>query len=150
MTSKSRTIHQGRNLKRFREMLGLKQEALADKLGEDWSQKKISMLENKDVIDSDQLEALAKALNVPAEAIKNFDEEKAIYNIQNNYEGSNTSNAPYYQHNEQCTFNPLDKYIEAVEVIKKQSEKIEKLTEDLLKEKDEKIALLQRMLDAGK
>lgn len=65
MTSKSRTIHQGRNLKRFREMLGLKQEALADKLGEDWSQKKISMLENKDVIDADQLEALAKSTKCP-------------------------------------------------------------------------------------
>jgi transcriptional regulator with XRE-family HTH domain len=149
MTSKSRTIHQGRNLKRFREMLGLKQEALADKLGEDWSQKKISMLENKDVIDADQLEALAKALNVPAEAIKNFDEEKAIYNIQNNYEGSYNS-GPNSNYNHECTFNPLDKYIEAVEVIKKQAEKIEQLTEDLLKEKDEKIALLQRMLDVGK
>ena len=117
-------------------------------LSEYRSQKKISMLENKDVIDTDQLEALAKALNVPAEAIKNFDEEKAVYNIQNNYEGSNNSGPNNYNH--ECTFNPLDKYIEAVEVIKKQAEKIEQLTEDLLKEKDEKIALLQRMLEAGK
>jgi DNA-binding XRE family transcriptional regulator len=36
----SKTIHQGRNIKRFREMLGIKQEALAHELGEDWSQKK--------------------------------------------------------------------------------------------------------------
>jgi DNA-binding XRE family transcriptional regulator len=39
MTNDKRTIHQGRNVKRFREMLGLKQEALADQLGGDWSQK---------------------------------------------------------------------------------------------------------------
>jgi hypothetical protein len=37
-------IHQGRNVKRFREMLGIKQDALAFDLGEDWNQKKISML----------------------------------------------------------------------------------------------------------
>jgi len=28
-------IHQGRNIKRFREMMGIKQEALAHELGED-------------------------------------------------------------------------------------------------------------------
>lgn len=34
-----KTIHEGRNIKRFREMLGLKQDALAYELGEDWTQK---------------------------------------------------------------------------------------------------------------
>lgn len=43
-------IHQGRNVKRFREMLGIKQEALAYALGEDWNQKKVSLLEQKDAI----------------------------------------------------------------------------------------------------
>jgi len=33
-------IHQGRNIKRFREMLGIKQEALAFDLGEEWNQEK--------------------------------------------------------------------------------------------------------------
>ena len=35
-----KTIHQGRNVKRFREMFGMKQDALADILGHDWNQKK--------------------------------------------------------------------------------------------------------------
>jgi DNA-binding XRE family transcriptional regulator len=35
-------IHHGRNVKRFRDMLGMKQEALAIELGDDWNQKKIS------------------------------------------------------------------------------------------------------------
>jgi transcriptional regulator with XRE-family HTH domain len=34
-------------LKRFREMLGIKQEALASALGDDWNQKKISLLKGK-------------------------------------------------------------------------------------------------------
>ncbi len=42
-----KTIHQGRNIKRFREMLGLKQQGLANKLGDDWDQRKISLLEQK-------------------------------------------------------------------------------------------------------
>ena len=33
-------IHQGRNIKRFREVLGIKQEALAFEVGDDWNQKK--------------------------------------------------------------------------------------------------------------
>lgn len=36
----NKKIHQGRNIKRFREMLGIKQDALAYELGEDWNQKK--------------------------------------------------------------------------------------------------------------
>lgn len=46
-------IHQGRNVKRFREMLGIKQEALASELGEDWNQRKISILEQKETIEPD-------------------------------------------------------------------------------------------------
>ena len=86
----NKTIHQGRNVKRFREMQGIKQDALASMLGDDWNQQKVSLLEQKEVIDGNLLEQLATQLKIPAEAIKNFDEETAIYNIQNNYEGSNT------------------------------------------------------------
>lgn len=139
-TDMPKTIHQGRNVKRFREMMGLKQEALADLLGEDWSQKKVSYLETRETIEPDLLEALATALKVPSEAIKNFDEEKAIYNIQNNYD--NSTNHQNYQ----PTFNPLDKYIEAVDEIRKLYEKNEKLYEALLKSEREKVALLEKML----
>lgn len=37
-TETPKNTHQGRNVKRFREMLGLKQEALAVRLGEEWNQ----------------------------------------------------------------------------------------------------------------
>ncbi len=80
-------------------MLGIKQEALASELGDDWNQKKISLLEQKETIEPDLLEQVAKALKVPVEAIKNFDEEKAIFNIQNNYYNAT--------HNVNFQFNPL-------------------------------------------
>ena len=131
-----KTIHQGRNVKRFREMLGLKQEGLAYELGDDWNQKKISALEQKEVIEPELLEQIAKVLKVPAQAIKNFDEEAAIFNIQNNYEGSNasaTNVGPAAYMNYQCTFNPIDKIVE--------------LYEALVKSEREKIELMQKILD---
>lgn len=113
-------------------MLGLKQEGLAYELGEDWTQKRVSLLEQKEVVEQDILDQVAKILNVPAEAIKNFDEEKAIYNIQNNYEGSNNQGANLNYH---CTFNPIDKMVE--------------LYERLLKSEQEKIELLQALYQQG-
>ena len=111
-------------------MLGIKQEALAFELGEDWNQKKISLLEQKESVEKDILEQVAKILKVPTEAIENFDEEKAIVNIQNNYEGSNpgVTNVAGYQYNNECTFNPLDKMVELYErMLEQQKEMIDKL-----------------------
>ncbi|HEY9362390.1 MAG TPA: helix-turn-helix transcriptional regulator, partial [Chitinophagaceae bacterium] len=74
----TKKIHEGRNVKRFREMLGIKQDALAADLGDDWNQQKISLLEQKETIDSALLQQISTALKIPAEAIQNFDEEAAI------------------------------------------------------------------------
>ena len=60
-------IHEGRNVKRFREMLGIKQDALAFELGEDWNQKKISLLEQKETIEPAILQQVSAALKIPVE-----------------------------------------------------------------------------------
>lgn len=131
-----KTIHHGRNIKRFREMLGMKQEGLALELGDDWNQRKISLLEQKEVIEPELLEQIAKVLKVPAEAIRNFDEETAIYNIQNNYDNA----TPAYSFNNYCTFNPLDKWAEEIAENRR-------LYERLLQAEKEKTELLQKLLD---
>ena len=136
MSTANKTIHEGRNVKRFREMLGMKQETLAAALGEDWNQKKISLLEAKELIETPILEDVAKALQVPVEAIKNLDEESAINIISNTFTDNQFAG---YTVNNNPNFNPLDKYVEQVEEIKT-------LYAALLKEKDEKIALLERLL----
>lgn len=124
-----RKIHQGRNVKRFREMLGLKQEGLALELGEDWTQRRVSLLEAKEEIEPEILELVAKALKVPAEAIRSFDEEKAINVISSTF----NDNAAVF--NNYPTFNPLDKMVELYErMLKEKSEMIEKL-ERLLSER---------------
>ncbi len=135
-TDGPKTIHQGRNVKRFRELLGVKQEALAFDLGDDWNQKKISLLEQKEVIDPALLQQIADVLKVPAEAIKNFDEEAAV-NYFNTFNDNSVSHVigNYGTYN----FNPIDKLVEALEETKK-------LYEALLKSEREKIALLEKML----
>ncbi|SEM76928.1 Helix-turn-helix domain-containing protein [Mucilaginibacter gossypiicola] len=135
-SEKPTQIHHGRNIKRFREMLGIKQEALALELGEDWSQRRVSLLEAKDTIEDDILSQVAAILKVPVEAIKNFDEEKAIYNIQNNYEGANSGAANVAVMNYSCTFNPIDKWLEVIEENKK-------LYERLLQSEREKVEILK-------
>ncbi|SHH21398.1 helix-turn-helix transcriptional regulator [Chryseobacterium oranimense] len=123
----NKKIHQGRNIKRFREMLGIKQEALALELGDDWNQKKISLLEQKETVETDILAQVAKILKVPTEAIENFDEEQAVNIISNtvNNNDNATGNSLYSY---QPTFNPIDKMVELYErMLEQQKEMIEKL-----------------------
>jgi uncharacterized Zn finger protein len=110
----------------------------------------VSRLEEKEVIDDELMEQIAAILKVPAEVIKNFDEEKAIYNIQNNQEGANVVGQQY-------NINPMEKWVETLEDNKKLYEENKNLYEDiktlytsLLKEKDEKNELLERLLKEKK
>jgi len=133
----NKKIHQGRNIKRFREMLGIKQDALAYELGEDWNQKKISLLEQKESVEKDILEQVAKILKVPTEAIENFDEDSVINIISNTFNEGSIANAT--AENIQCTFNPIDKIVVLYD------EKIA-LYERMLKEKDEMMARLEKLI----
>lgn len=132
----SKKIHQGRNVKRFREMLGFKQEALAFELGEDWSQKKISALEQKEEIEESLLAQIADVLKLPVDAFKNFDEEQAVNII------SNTFNKEAFIANSGANFHfdPVDK------ILKLHEEKIA-LYERMLKEKDEMMARLEKLIE---
>ena len=131
-------VHEGRNVKRFREMLGMKQDALAWQLGEEWTQKKISLLESKETLDEKILQQISVALNIPVEAIQNFDDEQAINIISNTFNEGSIANAT--AENIQCTFNPIDKLVEALEENKK-------LYERLLEAEKEKNELLQKLLN---
>lgn len=137
MTQHTRTIHEGRNVKRFREMLGIKQEALATMLHEDWTQVNISRLEQKETIDAPLLQQIAEALKIPVEAIENFDEEQAVNIIANTFDNGaflNTGNTP--------TFN-----INPIEEIKRLHEEKIAIYERMLKEKDEMMARLEKLIE---
>jgi transcriptional regulator with XRE-family HTH domain len=131
-------IHQGRNIKRFREMLGIKQEALAFELGDDWNQKKISLLEQKETVEANILAQVSKILKVPVEAFENFDEEQAVNIIANTFNIDKDA----YIGNSNPTFN-----INPIDEIKKLHEEKIALYERMLKEKDEMMARLEKLLE---
>lgn len=136
-TDAPKNIHQGRNVKRFREMLGLKQEALAYELGEEWNQKRVSLLEAKETIEEDLLAQVAAILKVPVDAIKNLDENGAINIIANTYTNNdNSSTLQGYYINYTPNFNPIEKWLEIIEENKK-------LYERLLASEQEKVELLK-------
>ena len=131
----ARKVHEGRNVKRFREMLGIKQDALAADLGDDWNQQRISLLEQKETIDTPLLAQIAAVLKIPVEAFQNFDEEQAVNIIANtfNQEAFIANSGGEYH------LNPIEKIIQLHE------EKIA-LYERMLKEKDEMMSRLEKLI----
>lgn len=103
-------------------MLGMKQDALAAVMGDDWTQLKISRLEAKDEIEEGTLGEVARALKIPIEAIKNFDEEAAISIVANTFHDFK-ENAVAIATHYTPTFNPVDKIVEILEQANKELKK---------------------------
>ena len=133
MTNK---IHEGRNIKRFREMLGVKQEALAFELGDDWSQKKVSLLEAKETVDPTLLQQISGVLKIPVEAFQNFNEEAAVSLISCTFSGSVIGN----------NFGPMN--VHPVDKILELHEQRIALYERMLKEKEEMMGELKKLIDS--
>lgn len=110
-----------------------KQEALAIAIG--INQQSISIIEGSESVDEEKLKKIADALGVTPEVIKNFSED-AVSNIIGNTYNDDSSSIKNYN----CTFNPLDKLIEAIE-------KNEKLYERLIQIEKDKVAYLEKLLD---
>ena len=107
--------HHGHSIKRVRDMLGIKQETLA-----------FSKLEQKEQIEDEMLDKIAKILHVSTEALKTMSEEATI-NYINTF--TDNENGHFFTQNCQYTFNPIDKIVE--------------LYERLVKAEQEKVALLE-------
>lgn len=112
--------HDGKNLQKVRVYFGVKQEALAADLG--ISQQAVSSLEQQEEIDEEQLNKIANVLGVSADTIRNFDEEKAIYNINNIRDNTFTEGSTSIAQQ----FNPIEKIVELYErLLKSEREKID-------------------------
>lgn len=118
MNANTKTRHIGRNISRIRELRDMKQDALAVALGV--SQQTISIMENSETLEDEKLKEVAEALGVSVEAIKNFSEEAVFNIIGNTYHLDNSSSLLNFN----CTFNPIDKLIEAYEENKKLYERL--------------------------
>ncbi len=119
-----RKSNHGANIRRWREWRNVNQDVLAEQIGV--SQATLSGYEKKDKLEQDILEKVAKALDIPVEAITEMENGASINIIANTFD--NQSSAVNW-----CpTFNPIDKIIE--------------LYDKLLESEKEKVALLQEVL----
>jgi len=125
-------LHIGRKISKIRELRGMKQETLASELG--ISQQAVSKIEQSADVDGEALEKIAKILGVPADAIKNFNDDAVLNIISNTFTSHDTSTLNAI--NFQPSFNPIDKIVELY------NEKIT-LLERLLASEREKIELLK-------
>lgn len=105
-------VHQGKNIKRFRDILGVKQETMASELK--MTQQAISKLEQREQIEDDTLNRVASVLKIPVAAIKNMSDEGAVNIVANTFNSNDTSTlnptVNYYP-----TFNPIDRIVELYE-----------------------------------
>ncbi|MDR2816817.1 MAG: helix-turn-helix domain-containing protein [Proteiniphilum sp.] len=132
-TEKLNRRHIGRNVQRVRMYFGVKQETLAADLN--ISQPEVSKIEQQDEIEDELLSRIADVLGISPEVIRDFDVEKAIYNINNirdnTFEQAFTSISQLEYGATSVTQqinNPLDKIVELYErLLKSEREKIELL-----------------------
>jgi transcriptional regulator with XRE-family HTH domain len=117
--------HLGRNVRKIREYMGMKQEAVAIDLG--MNQQDISKIEQQEEIEDDLLEKIANSLGVTPEMIRNFDLDRAIYNINNHFQDNTfeQGSTGIIQH-----FNAVEKIVELYErLLNSEKEKIDILTQ---------------------
>lgn len=132
--TEAKKSHHGANARRWREWRGINQDVLAEKIGV--TQGTLSSYENSEILKPDVVEKLAKALDIPEQAITEMEDNLPI-NIFSGTWNDNSVAAPmmYYQ----STFNPIDKIVELYE-------KKAELYERMIKAEQEKVELLQEVL----
>jgi len=120
-------MHIGKNIKKIRELNGIKQDALARDIN--MSQQDISDIEKRKTVDDATLALIAQALNVSTDTIKHFDSEALLRNVTNNF----NDNAVVHLQNQNPSF-----YDQAMQENHITSiEKITELYERLLQESRE-------------
>jgi transcriptional regulator with XRE-family HTH domain len=118
----------GRKIEKIRRLYGITQTELGELLSV--SKQAVSKMEQAKQMDDERLLAIAKALNVTTDAIKNFNENAAFNIIANTY--YNHASSVKYE------FNPLEKILQLYDekialyerMIKEKNDLIEKLMQE--------------------
>lgn len=135
---KTGNVHQGANVRKFRQLIGMKQEVLADLLG--INQQSVSRIEQKRVIEEDLLVKIANILHISPEIIQKLEENPTSIVIENNTFQTGSSNVGVIeQQRDNIVNHPVD---QLMELNKEQAS----LYERMLALEKEKNALLEKLL----
>lgn len=116
--------HDGRNVQKVRVYMGVKQEGLAYDLG--ISQSEVSKIEQQEVIDDELLTKIGGVLGVSPDVIREFDVERAIYNINSYKDATISDGATTTVYAATQNINPIEKIVELYErLLQSEREKIE-------------------------
>jgi len=131
MEVKNNKIHHGQNVKLLRYIFYMKQNILAENLN--ISQQSVSRLEAKERIDEETIEKIATLLKIPVETIKKLSNELIINFLMEAYGDSSEKVAK-------------EAAIHFLESINEMLIKKVELYENLLKEKDKRLELLEKQI----
>lgn len=106
-------LHIGRKIERIRRLRGLTQTELGDVLG--ITKQAVSKMEQTEQIDDERLKNIAEALGVTEDGLKNFHEERVIYNTNNFYENCGVTSTAISGNTENFNNFPIEKTIELFE-----------------------------------
>lgn len=140
MNNSTMGIHHGKNVKRMRELMGVKQEALAVDLG--MSQQSVSLLEQKENIDAATIERICVILGLPEETITQMSDDGVMNFFSSTFNNHDNTTIGASIAN-QYTFNPVDKLLESIDENKK-------LYERLLASEREKVDMLMKLVEGKK
>lgn len=127
--------HLGYKVKRLREILGVKQEDLAERLN--LTQQYVSKIESREDIDDETLKRIARAMKIPSNVIVNFSEDHILRIVANSF-----SDNSFLENNDIENESDSNKSIEWI--VKLHYEKME-LYEQMLQSEKEKVALLEEL-----
>lgn len=135
---KTRNVHQGANVRKLRQLVGMKQTTFGDLMG--MNQQAVSRLEQKKVLDEDTLFKVANILHVAPEIIRKLEENPTSIVIENNTFQSGSSNVGVVENQRDNIVNhPVDQLM----VLSKEQAS---LYERMLTIEKEKNALLETLL----
>ncbi|WP_301704764.1 helix-turn-helix domain-containing protein [uncultured Parabacteroides sp.] len=135
---KTRNVHQGANVRKLRQLVGMKQTTFGDLMG--MNQQAVSRLEQKKVLDEDTLFKVANILHVAPEIIQKLEENPTSIVIENNTFQSGSSNVGVVENQRDNIVNhPVDQLM----VLSKEQAS---LYERMLTIEKEKNALLETLL----
>ncbi|NCU05224.1 MAG: helix-turn-helix domain-containing protein [Chitinophagaceae bacterium] len=105
-------LHKGRKIERVRKLRGWTQAELGEKLH--ITKQAVSKLEQSENVSDEKLKEIAEALGVTFEGLKEFNEERVLYNTNNFYENCGVT-ATNLSANIETVNNPLKETIEMFE-----------------------------------
>jgi len=144
--SRKAKIHQGRNIRFFRNAKNLKQEDFAERIG--LKQPVVTKIERQSVLEESILLKCAEVLGIPVDVLKNFDSEQMfdcfIYNY-NIDKIQNSGGGVAVSHLQDSTNNNTNNY--PIEKLMELHNKNTELYERLLQAERDKSAFFEKMLD---